>query len=124
MIKTNNDLAIEIQQILNENELNDLKRFLNKRHCLNRSNSYMIYFFHIFQSIGILTTTIAAGYGDTRFIWVGVGFNFLASLINVFEQTNNKMSKKLMIDIKAIKDGNYIDEGELVEAKKDESDKK
>lgn len=114
MIKTNNDMTMEIQQLLNENKLEDLKRFLDKRQCLNKMNSYLIYLFHIFQSVGILTTTVATGYGDNRFIWLGVGFNFIASLINVFEQTNNTMSKQLLNDIKAIKDGNYLDEGELV----------
>jgi hypothetical protein len=48
-------------------------------------------------------------------VWVGVGFNILASLINVFEKTNNGISKHLLKDINAIKDGTYIDEGTMVE---------
>lgn len=107
-----------IQNLFDENEIDDLKRFLDERKRLNSYNSYMIYFFHIFQSVGILTTTIATGYNSKEYIWVGIGFNFLASLVNVFEQTNNNISKHLLNDITAIKNGNYVDEEILVETKK------
>ena len=48
-------------------------------------------------------------------VWLGVGLNILASLINVFEKTNNGISKKLMKDIQAIKEGTFVDESEVVE---------
>ena len=58
-------------------------------------------------------------------IWVGVGFNILASLINVFEKTNNSISKHLLKDIQAIKDGTFVDEGSIeMPAVKNESDLK
>ena len=115
----NTEVQIKIQQILDENQLGDLQRFLNERKRLNSCNFYLIYLFHIFQSIGILTTTVATGYNNTEVIWMGIGFNFLASLINVIEKTNNNLSKRLLDDIDAIRQGNYIDEKELVEIKKD-----
>ena len=105
----------EIQAIFEVNKLNDLKAFMNKRKCLNEWNMVLIYLFHIVQSAGILTTTIAAGYDMKLLVWVGVGFNILASLINVFEKTNNGISKHLLKDINAIKDGTYVDEGIMVE---------
>ena len=105
----------EIQAIFEVNKLNDLKAFMNKRKCLNEWNMVLIYLFHIVQSAGILTTTIAAGYDMKLLVWVGVGFNILASLINVFEKTNNGISKHLLKDINAIKDGTYVDEGTMVE---------
>jgi hypothetical protein len=105
----------EIQTIFEVNKLNDLKAFMNKRKCLNEWNMALIYLFHIVQSAGILTTTIAAGYDMKLLVWVGVGFNILASLINVFEKTNNGISKHLLKDINAIKDGTYVDEGTMVE---------
>jgi hypothetical protein len=95
--------------------LDDLKRFLGKRQCLNAANSYLIYLFHFVQSAGILTTSIAAGNNDKNLIWIGVGLNILATLINVYEKTNNSIMKKLMNDINAIKSGSYADEGEMVE---------
>jgi len=49
-----------------------------------------------------------------------VGLNLCASLINVYEKTNNNILKKLMADIKAIKDDNYVDEGALIEPEKND----
>ena len=71
------------------------------------------------QSAGILTTTIATGYSMTQLIWVGVGLNVLASLINCLEQVNNSMSNKLMKDIDMIRNDTYVDEGILVEPEKE-----
>ena len=105
----------EIQTIFETNKLNDLKEFIKKRKCLNEWNMALIYLFHVIQSAGILTTTIAAGYDMKLLVWVGVGFNILASLINVFEKTNNGISKHLLKDINAIKDGTYVDEGTMIE---------
>jgi hypothetical protein len=111
----NNDISLKIKNIFDNNKLDDLKRFLKKRKCLNTTNSFLVYLFHIIQSLGILLTSYATGNNNTNLIWIGVSLNFLATLIHVFEQTNNSFLKKLMIDIKSIKDNNYIDEGELVE---------
>ena len=109
------DISTEIQSIFEKNKLDDLKAFINKRKCLNEWNMGLIYLFHIVQSAGILTTTIAAGYGMKELVWVGVGFNILASLVNVFEKTNNSISKNLLKDIEAIKAGTFTDEGNFVE---------
>ena len=47
--KTNMDL--EIQQILNENILGDLKKFISKRGCLNDANIILIYLFHLYNNL-------------------------------------------------------------------------
>jgi len=109
------DNSLQIKLIFDQNELNDLKRFINKQKCLNNSNIYLNYFFHFIQSVGILTTTIAAGYDLKYLIWIGVGLNVLASLVNVYEKTNNDILKKLMEDIQKIKDNKYIDEIPVVD---------
>lgn len=114
----NQSVSIQIKKVFQENVLSDLKRFMEKRQCLNQTNMVLIYLFHIVQSAGILTTTIATGYNIREYIWIGVGLNVLASLINAFEQTNNNISKKLLQDIQSIKDGKYVDEGIIVETKK------
>ena len=111
---SNNKISLEIQTLLDKNKIDDLTRFIDKRHCLNNCNSYLIYLFHIIQSAGILTTTIATGYGATELIWVGVGLNVFASLINVIEQTNNSISLRIMKDIQSIHDDTYVDEGLVV----------
>ena len=109
------NISLEIKQILDNNKINDLQRFLNKRECLNTTNSYLIYLFHLVQSIGILLTSYATGNNNKNLIWVGVSLNFLATLIHVYEKTNNSILKKIMNDIKLIKDEKYIDEGEMVD---------
>jgi len=110
----------EIDKIFRENKLNDLVRFMNRRQCLNTCNLYMIYFFHIIQSAGILTTSVAAGYDMKELVWIGVGLNILATLINVFEHSNSSISKKLLKNIEDIKNGTYIDEGIIEKDRKSE----
>jgi hypothetical protein len=109
------DTSLEIQSILDKNRLDDLKRFLGKRQCLNTTNSYLIYLFHFVQSAGILTTSFAAGNNNTNLVWIGVTLNFLATLISIYEKTNNSILKKLMNEIKLIKEGSYLDESEVIE---------
>jgi hypothetical protein len=114
-MSNNNEISLEIQSIFDKNRLEDLKRFLNKRQCLNVTNSYLIYLFHFVQSAGILTTSFAAGSNNTNLVWIGISLNCLATLISIYEKTNNSLLKKLMNDIKMIKEGTYVDEGELVD---------
>jgi len=104
-------LALQIQDILEQHELSELKKIMHRRHCLNQFNLYLVYIFHFIQSAGILTTTIATGYTYTELIWVGVGLNLLASMINIYEKTNAALSKRLLADIEKIKAGHYVDEG-------------
>jgi hypothetical protein len=106
---------LEIQTLFEQNKLDDLKSFMKRRKCLNTTNMVLVYLFHIIQSAGILTTTIAAGYDMKSIVWIGVGLNILASLVNVFEKTNNSISKALLKDIQAIKEGTFLDEGTAVE---------
>jgi hypothetical protein len=106
--------ADEIKSIFEGNEVDDLKRFISQRQCLNTSNTAMMYLFHIVQAAGILTTAIAAGYGIEGLVWIGVGLNTTATLISVFEKTNEGISKKLMKNIQSIRDGLYVDEETIV----------
>jgi hypothetical protein len=110
----------EIEKIFSQNRLDDLKKFLSRRRCLNVTNMGFDYMFHVVQTSGILITTIAAGYNEKFLVWVGAGVSALASLIKVFETSNNAMLKKLLGDIKSIREGTYVDEGSLVESDKKE----
>jgi hypothetical protein len=118
-----NDVFLEINDIFDKNTLCDLKRFMNRRQNLNTTNSYLIYLFHLVQSAGILVSSIAASSQNQTFIWIGISLNVAATLINVYEKINNSMLKKLLIDIKAIKNHTYIDEGQLVDIDDDDSHK-
>jgi hypothetical protein len=110
----------EIRIIFEQNKMSDLKRFMTKRQRLNAANGWLIYMFHVFQSAGILTTTIATGYNIRELIWVGVGLNVVSTLMNVFEKINTSISTKLMKDITSIREDKYIDEGTIINDVKDE----
>jgi hypothetical protein len=113
----------EIRLIFEQNKIEDLKRFMVKRQRLNAVNTTLIYAFHIFQSAGILTTTIATGYNIRELIWVGVGLNVVSTLMNVFEKINTSISTKLMKDITSIREDKYVDEGTIVNDIKDKDKK-
>ena len=109
------DINTQINKIFENNKIKDLNRFMSKRQCLNSVNMYMTYMFHLIQSAGILTTTIAAGYNRKELVWVGVGLNIFATLIHAYETVNNTMSGKLLQDIKNIRNNNYIDEDLIID---------
>ena len=98
----------KMNSILDKNKINDLEKFIEKKNCLNICNSYLIYLFHTVHSAGILTTAIGTGYEKTELIWIGIGLNITASLINIYEHINNTMSLKLIKDITALTTNNYI----------------
>jgi hypothetical protein len=108
------DISLKIQKILDDNKLDDLNRFIKKRQCLNSANLYLNYIFHLLQSAGILTTAVASGYSVAYLVWLGIGLNIVATLIHIYEQTNNNISKRLLSNIEAIKNGTYVDEDVLV----------
>jgi len=118
----NIDITLQIQDILENNKISDLKRFIKKRQCLNSCNVFLSYIFYLTQSIGILTTTIGTGYDVKELIWTGIGVNILASLIHSYEQINNNVSIKLLKNIENIKKNTYIDEDVLIDL--NEEDKK
>lgn len=115
VIVQTSSISSEIQSIFERNKLSDLKEFVGRRKCLNNFNMALMYLFHIVQSAGILTTTIAAGYDMKELVWIGVGINIIASLINIFEKTNAGISKRLLKDIEAIRDGTFVDESDVYE---------
>ncbi len=117
------DIAIQIEEIFEQNKLTDLKRFIKKRQSLNSCNVCLSYLFYLMQSVGILTTTIGTGYEIKELIWGGIGVNILASLIHSYEQINNNISIKLLKNIENIKKNNYIDEDVLIDLSENENNK-
>lgn len=105
----------EIQALLNANTMSDLKRFIRQRQSLNAVNVYLKYFFHLIQTAGLLTTAVAQSYGWSNIVWAGIGLNSFASLIHIYEQTNNSISKHMLESIAKIKNGIYIDEDILID---------
>ena len=105
----------EIQALLNANTMSDLKRFIKQRQNLNAVNVYLKYFFHLIQTAGLLTTAVAQSYGWSNIVWAGIGLNSFATLIHIYEQTNNSISKHMLESIAKIKNGIYIDEDILID---------
>ena len=115
----NDETSQEITNILRQNKLADLKRFLQQRQCLNFTNTAFVYLFHLVQSAGILVSSYAAGTNDSRYVWVGITLNVFATLIHSYEKTNHSILGKLMVDVNRIRDGTYVDEGVMIDIKDD-----
>lgn len=117
-----------IDETFDYNRYADLRRFIEKRDKLIAYNNVMVYMFHLSQTLGIMITSISASSNNPGYIWLGIFFNALASLISLWEKTNSQIMKKLMEDIKLIREGRYVDEGSLIEiedpTKKDNKGKK
>ena len=105
----------EIQALLNANTMSDIKRFIKQRQSLNAVNVYLKYFFHLIQTAGLLTTAVAQSYGWSNIVWAGIGLNSFATLIHIYEQTNNSISKHMLESIAKIKNGIYVDEDILID---------
>ena len=102
-----------IDIILKKNKNNDLISFLDRRKCLNKCNLFLIYTFHFIQTVGILIISYATSVNNMELIWIGIAFNSVASLINIYEKININMLKKLMNDIILIKNDKYIDDSAI-----------
>jgi len=105
----------EINELFEKNKINDLKNFLSRRHCLNRCNSSMMYLFHIIQTFGILASSISAATNDQRLLWIGISLNMTASIIQIYEKINDNQMKRILLDIKSIKNNTYIDESAYID---------
>jgi hypothetical protein len=108
----------KIRLIFNERKIADLQRFLKRREYLNYCNIPLVYLFHLFQTSGIFLTALSTQFSWPHLIYLGISFNFLATLINTYEQINNSISEKTLADIINIRDGTYVDEGIIVEEQK------
>lgn len=120
-------ISSEINTIFLDNEKSDLKRFIDQRQRMNVYHIRMRYLFHTVQCTSMFITTFAVGYGSEttcpganyhNIIWLGIGLNMLATLIQAFEHVNQSVSKKMMNDIRMIKSGKYIDETDYADSKR------
>ena len=117
------EIKEKITFIFDNNQLDDLETFIYKRQCLNTCNVYLLYLFHLIQTIGIITTSYGTSLNNTNIIWTGIILNSTASLIQVFEKLNYSQLKKLLNDIQNIKNDKYTDETPLVDPEKDSENK-
>jgi hypothetical protein len=103
----------EINNLLNDNNHKDLERFLNQRKCLNVTNQWLLYGFHLIQSCGLLLTSYGTSVNNNNLLWIGISLNSIASLLHIYEKLNSNILKKLLNNIIMIKNGKYIDESDI-----------
>ena len=114
----NKDITIKINSIINDNMIDDLTSNLKQRKCLNTLNIGFTYIYYIIQASGILVTSIAISNNNQNLAWYGIGLNVLSNIINIYKKVNSTIMKKLLTDIISIKNGVYIDEGEVIDIDK------
>ena len=110
-----------ISKLIEKNKSEDIERFFKERKCLNKMNCFLMYLFHFIQSSGIIVTSYAAGTHDSNLVWIGISLNTVASLLMIYEKQNNNLLEKLLINIKNIENGKYIDEETLVDVDVDKT---
>ena len=93
--------------------MNDLDAILKSRDRLHCWNTALIYLFHFTQTAGIFIVSLATSLEMTKLVFIGVGFNFLASVFEAIRQVNTKISARELKDLEKIKQGTYIDEGDV-----------
>ena len=112
-ILTDEQTALKINNMINKNKVEDLKRFMNKRQNLNISNQWFGYLFYLFQTASVFSTSLGQSYTNPYLIWTGIGLTSFGTLIHAIINSNTKINNNLMKNIKDIKGGSYIDESNI-----------
>jgi len=109
-IITDEATIIKINNIINKNKVDDLLRFMNKRQNINCSNQWLGYLFYLIQTISVFSTSLGQAYQHPYLSWSGIFLSSVGTLIHAVINSNNKINSSLMTNIKAIKNGSYVDE--------------
>lgn len=112
-ILTDEETALKINNMINKNKVEDLKRFINKRQNLNVSNQWFGYLFYLLQTASVFSTSLGQSYSNPYLIWSGIGLTSFGTLIHAIINSNTKINNNLMKNIKEIKGGSYIDESNI-----------
>ena len=113
VILTDEQTALKINNMINKNKVEDLKRFINKRQNLNISNQWFGYLFYLLQTASVFSTSLGQSYTNPYLIWTGIGLTSFGTLIHAIINSNTKINNNLMKNIKDIKGGSYIDESNI-----------
>ena len=109
-------MQVQIETVLAQNSVEDLRKLIRKRACLNNCNVCFVYLFHLLQTCGMIVTSIYASLeGNKLLLWLGIGLNAAAALVSIYEKANLAFSEKMLDDIKKIKDLKYVDESIVVD---------
>jgi len=78
-------------------------------------NQYLFYLFYLFQAANIFLVSIGQTMERNDLSWTGVGCGLLSTICYQYGMVHNKMIQKLYRDLQNIKNGDYIDEGAVVD---------
>ena len=112
-ILTDEQTILTINNMINKNKIEDLKRFINKRQNINVSNQWFGYLFYILQTVSVFSTSLGESYSNPYLIWSGIGLTSVGTLVHAIINSNTKINNNLMKNIKDIKQGYYIDESNI-----------
>ena len=112
-ILTDEQTILTINNMINKNKIDDLKRFINKRQNINVSNQWFGYLFYLLQTASVFSTSLGQSYTNPYLIWTGIGLTSFGTLIHAIINSNTKINNNLMKNIKDIKGGSYIDESNI-----------
>ena len=110
IVITDEQTAIKINNIINQNKVDDLLRFMNKRQNINCSNQFLGYLFYAIQTISVFGNSLGQYTQNDYLIWSSIGLTGVGTLIHAIINSNNKINTSLMANIKAIHGNSYIDE--------------
>ena len=99
----------QIQKLIDQNAVNDLKTSFAKRDCLNTTNLILNYVLNAATITGLFFATFGTSFDNKTFQWIGLGFIFFASLLDSYQKNHVSMLKTLLLDITNIQKGSYID---------------
>ena len=112
-ILTDEQTALKINNMINKNKVEDLRRFINKRQNLNISNQWFGYLFYLLQTASVFSTSLGQSYTNPYLVWTGIGLTSFGTLIHAIINSNTKINNNLMKNIKEIKGGTYVDESNI-----------
>jgi len=110
VVITDEATAIKINNIINKNKVDDLMRFMSKRQNINCSNQFLGYLFYAIQTMSVFGNSLGQYTQNDYLIWSSIGLTGIGTLIHAIINSNNKINTSLMANIKAIHNGDYIDE--------------
>lgn len=113
VIITDEQTAIKINNIINQNKVDDLVRFMRKRQNINGSNQFLGYLFYLIQTLSVFGNSLGQYTANDYLIWSSIGLTGIGTLVHAIINSNNKINSSLMSNIKAIHSGDYIDEVQI-----------
>jgi hypothetical protein len=107
-------MKARVNELLEANALKDTKRILSWRSCLNRLNVVVAYQSTLFHTAATFLTAFGQWMHSSTITWIGIGANTFGVLLDVYKHMNEAMLKTLLEDLKKIRDGDYLDEENLL----------